>query len=123
MIRDWSELTGLTNGSPITVERVKIADSNIAIEGEFALPPLAQLGREDQVFIMAFVGAHGSMKEVGRLFGISYPTVKNRLVKVASKLRMVEINSKLTAMSEQESLLDMLEQGKINADEALKRLA
>jgi len=123
MIRDWIELTKLTGGAPIVVERVRLADSGIAIEGEFALPPLAQLGADDQVFVMAFVGAHGSIKDMERFFGISYPTVKNRLDKLAGKLKMVESEPQAPAEPVQEDVLGMLERGEITAEEAIKRLA
>jgi hypothetical protein len=123
MVRDWTELTKLTGGAAIIVERVKMADSGIAIEGEFALPPLAQLEADDQVFVMAFVSAHGSLKDMERMFGISYPTVKNRLDKLAGKLKMVEFNLPPSAEPQKEDVLGKLERGEITAEEAIKRLA
>jgi len=41
--KDWQELTRLTQGKPIAVERVRLVKSDIAIEGSFELPPLARL--------------------------------------------------------------------------------
>jgi len=41
MTKDWQELTKITRGSPLTVERVKLVDKDIAVEGSFELPPLA----------------------------------------------------------------------------------
>jgi len=76
MPREWQELTRITQGEPIVIERVRFVDRDIAIEGEFELPPLVRLSAEDQVFIMAFVRCHGSIKEIEQIFGISYPTVK-----------------------------------------------
>ena len=80
---DWQELTQLTRGQRIVVERIRIVDKNIAIEGSFELPQLARLGLEDQVFITAFVRSHGSIKEMERIFGVSYPTIKSRLTRIA----------------------------------------
>ena len=122
MAKDWTELNRLTGGDDIIVERVRLEKSGIAIEGEFSLPPLAQLSSEDQVFIMAFVGAHGSIKDMERLFGISYPTVKNRLEKLASRLRMVEFEPSSTGDMAKDEVLTLLEKGEITAEEALKRL-
>jgi hypothetical protein len=119
MSAEWSELMRLTNGAPLAVERVRLMESQISIEGSFALPPLAQLSADDQVFVMAFVGAHGSIKDMERYFGISYPTVKNRLDKLAAQLRMVELDAPAAA---EEEVLSQLEQGKISTDEALRRL-
>ena len=38
---DWSELTDLTRGEEIAVERVRIRRSGVRIEGDFEPPPLA----------------------------------------------------------------------------------
>ena len=65
--------------SPLVIERVRIPEKQIAIEGEFALPELARLSLEDQVFITAFLRSHGSIKEMEQVFGVSYPTIKARL--------------------------------------------
>jgi hypothetical protein len=123
MIKEWNELTRLTGGQDITVERVRLPKSGIAIEGEFALPSLAQLSAEDQVFVMAFVVAHGSIKDMEKLFGISYPTVKNRLDKLASLLNTVEINPQPDAGEGKTGVLEALERGEITPDEALRRLS
>ena len=120
MAAEWSELMRLTNGAALAVEKVRLIGSNIAIEGAFALPPLAQLSQDDQVFVMAFVGCHGSIKDMEHLFGISYPTVKNRLDKLAGQLKMVEFERPPKA---EEDVLGQLEQGQITADEAIRRLA
>ena len=37
--KDWQELTALTRGEPLVVERVRLPGRDIAIEGAFALPP------------------------------------------------------------------------------------
>jgi len=119
MSKEWSDLTRLTQGAPILVERVRLADSGIAIEGEFELPLLARLSTEDQVFIMAFVRCHGSIKEIERIFGISYPTVKNRLNRLADQLQFVET----LTFPPQEDVLAQLERGEISAEEAIRRLS
>jgi hypothetical protein len=122
MAKDWIELTRLTEGADIIVERVRLEKSDITIEGDFSLPPLAQLSSDDQVFIMAFIGAHGSIKDMERLFGISYPTVKNRLEKLTSKLKMVEFEPSPTIDIANDEVLTLLENGEITAEEALRRL-
>ena len=118
MTKEWHELTAMTQGKTITVERVRLVDSDIAIEGSFTLPPLANLSAEDQVFIMAFVRAHGSIKDMEEMFGISYPTVKNRINRIARQFQFIEI----VAPSAQEDVIGKLERGDITAEEALRRL-
>ena len=122
MIKEWNELTRLTAGADIVVERVRLEKGDMAIEGEFSLPPLAQLSSEDQVFVMAFVSVHGSIKDMERLFGISYPTVKNRLDKLAAKLKMVEFEPSAAGEIANDEILTLLESGEISAEEALRRL-
>jgi hypothetical protein len=119
MAKEWLELTRMTQGKPITIERVRLVDSDIAIEGSFTLPPLASLSTEDQVFVMAFVRCHGSIKDVEEMFGISYPTVKNRLNRIAQQLEFVEI----VKFSPEEEVISELEQGEISAEEAIRRLS
>ena len=92
MASDWQELTRITEGAPLTVEKVRLTGRDLAIEGSFELPPLARLVQEDQIFVTAFLRCHGSIKEMEALFGISYPTVKNRLNRIAAQLDYVEIN-------------------------------
>ncbi len=119
MAREWNELTKMTGGKPITVERVRLEDSDIAIEGSFSLPPLANLSAEDQVFVMAFIKCSGSIKEMEEMFGISYPTVKNRIKHIAEHLEFVVIEK----LSPRENVIDALEHGDISPDEAIRRLS
>ena len=51
------------------------------------MPDLAALSVEDQVFVCDFVKASGSLKEMAALLKVSYPTVRNRLDDVISKLQ------------------------------------
>jgi hypothetical protein len=59
---EWQELTRLTQGRQMVVERVRLMERDVAVEGSFELPQLARLTLEDQVFVMAFVRCHGSLK-------------------------------------------------------------
>jgi len=93
-------------------------DKDIAIEGSFELPQLARLALEDQIFITAFVRCHGSIKEMEQVFGVSYPTIKSRLTRIANSLEFVETNP---APSRTE-ILDRLKRGAISAQDAIKEL-
>ena len=118
MTQEWQELTKLTGGEAFSVEKVKLTGRDIAIEGSFVLPPLARLTAEDQLFVTAFVRSHGSIKEMESLFGISYPTVKNRLNAISAQLPFVDINPP----SPGKDVLDQLDKGEISVEEALSRL-
>jgi hypothetical protein len=115
---DWQELTDLTRGQAFAVERVRLAGSGIAIEGQFEPPQLAQLSVEDQVFVAAFVRSHGSIKEMERTFGVSYPTIKSRLNRIAGRLDFVDVDPAPTGAD----VVDRLRRGEISAEEALAEL-
>ena len=125
---DWKQLTEVTAGADFVVERVRLRASGIAIEGSFEPPLLAQLPVEDQLFIVAFVRSHGSIKEMERLFGVSYPTIKSRLNRLAEQLGPAVAVEDVTATPEsaagdpRRAVLDKLERGEIDVKEALKEL-
>lgn len=115
---DWQELTDLTHGQPFVVERVRLTGSGVAVEGRFEPPQLAQLSAEDQVFVAAFVRSHGSIKEMERIFGVSYPTIKSRLNRLAEQLDFVDTDPAPTGAD----VIDRLRRGEISAQEALAEL-
>src|SRR3984957_16719932 len=120
--KDWQELTQLTKGQPILIERVRLTEKDIAIEGSFELPQLARLSLEDQVFITAFVRSHGSIKEMEQIFGVSYPTIKSRLNRIAGQLEFVETNPAPAGAEVRTTVLDRLNSGEISATEAIQAL-
>jgi hypothetical protein len=115
---EWQELTRLTQGRPILIERIRLADGDVAIEGLFELPQLARLSAEDQVFVVAFLRSHGSIKEMEQVFGVSYPTIKARLARIAGSLEFVETNP----APPREDVLERLKRGEIGAAEAIEKL-
>jgi hypothetical protein len=115
---DWQELTDLTRGQPFMVERVRLTNTGIVIEGQFEPPQLAQLSADDQVFVAAFVRSHGSIKEMERIFGVSYPTVKSRLNRIAEHLDFVDTDPAPAGAD----VIDRLRRGEISAQEALAEL-
>ena len=118
MAQDWKELTELTRGADLEVERVRIKENRVAIEGSFELPPLARLTLEDQIFVTAFIRSQGSIKSMEKLFGISYPTVKNRLNSIAGKLEFIEIDPPAPS----NEILGELDRGEISVEDAVKKL-
>jgi len=115
---DWQELTQFTRGQALVVERVRIVEKDIVVEGRFELPQLARLSLEDQVFITAFVRTHGSIKEMEQVFGVSYPTIKSRLTRIANSLEFVETNPKPSRAE----ILDRLKRGELSAQDAIREL-
>lgn len=115
---DWQDLLRIGEGSSLVVERVRLPGKQVSIEGAFVLPPLARLSLEDQVFVTAFLRSHGSIKEMEQTFGVSYPTIKSRLNRIAGQLEFVETDP---APSSAE-ILERLNRGEITATEAIHAL-
>jgi hypothetical protein len=124
MSNEWHELTDLTGDRSFVITRVRLENGGVAIEGEFELPPLARLRYEDQVFVSEFVRSHGSIKDMEKAFGVSYPTVKNRLNRIAAQLSLVEVAVAPPVVDQPpvDDVLEMLERGEITADDAAGRL-
>lgn len=122
--QDWQALTDLTQGRDFVVERVRLADTDIAIEGAFEPPQLARLSGEDQVFVAAFLRSHGSIKEMEQVFGVSYPTVKARLNRIAAVLETVETVEMAdpAPRPNRGEVLERLKRGEITADQAIGEL-
>ncbi len=115
---DWQDLTRLTGGAPFVVERVRLVGKDIAIEGSFTPPQLVRLSGEDQVFVAAFLRSHGSIKEMEQMFGVSYPTVKARLARIAASLEFIDESP----APPRTDVLDALARGEITAEAAIAAL-
>jgi len=54
---------------------------------------LSELDTEDINFIKKFILASGSLKEIAKVYDVSYPTVRLRLDRLIQKIRLVEKES------------------------------
>ena len=105
-------------GRTMQIKRLGCSQCELTIEGALEIPPLARLSAEDQVFVHAFVRHHGSIKKMEKLFGISYPTVKNRLRAITA-----ELDESFTVPSANSSVLEALARGELTVEEALDRIS
>jgi hypothetical protein len=122
-VQDWQALTKLTGGAAIEVERVRLVEQDVAIEGRFEPPPLSRLAAEDQVFVAAFVRCHGSIKQMEKFFGVSYPTIKNRLNRIGSLLPFAEVEPPAPESTpDTADLLTQLERGELTVNDVLRQL-
>ncbi|HUB00975.1 MAG TPA: DUF2089 domain-containing protein [Terracidiphilus sp.] len=115
---DWQDVLRIAQGTALVVERVRLPEKQIAIEGAFTLPELARLSLEDQVFVIAFLRSHGSIKEMEQTFGVSYPTIKARLNRISGQLEFVDTNPSPSRAE----VLERLKNGEIGAEEAIRAL-
>lgn len=66
-------------GDNLAVRRLECVNCETAVEGRFVQSRFDRLSPEQQHFVEVFLLARGNIKEVERVLGISYPTVRNRL--------------------------------------------
>ena len=104
-----------------TLEITKYRCPNCATEisGKFGIGELALLSPAQQEFVKIFVCSQGSIKEVEKTLGISYPTVKNKLTEV-TKVLCPEAKQEPDESSE--IILTELDSGKISVEQAIKKL-
>lgn len=60
------------------------------VKGDYDLPVLANLELKDQLFIVDFVKASGSLKVIAQKMGLSYPTIRNMLDDIIEKIENIE---------------------------------
>ena len=78
-----------------------------------------QLSEEDAAFIKRFVEASGSLKDLAKAYGISYPTVRLRLDRLIEKIKI--LNSQEILSGFERALRARFAEGKIDK-ETLKAL-
>jgi hypothetical protein len=77
-------------GGALSVARLKCAGCGTAVEGEFPLPMLSRLDTEEQKFALSFIKASGSLKEMARVYKVSYPTMRNKLDAMIARIKELE---------------------------------
>jgi len=115
----------MINQCPICKAELKISELTCSkcrtvLKGDFEGCDFCNLSEEDQDFIKSFLKTHGSIKEIEKELGISYPTVKNRLNQIIASLG-IESKRSLDRVERLE-ILDRLEKGEISLQQALSLL-
>lgn len=73
--------------SDLVVRKLSCDHCETEVGGNFPLPTLTSLSLDDQEFILRFVKSSGSLKEMAKQLGVSYPTVRNRLNEIIDTLK------------------------------------
>src|SRR5690625_4777579 len=107
-------------GDRLAVRRLQCVNCDTAIEGNFVQSRFDRLSPEQQHFVEVFLLARGNIKEVERVLGISYPTVRNRLDGALEAMgHKVERSGADAEVQERRSeVLARLDRGEISADGA-----
>lgn len=103
----------------MVVTKLHCVKCHTSLEGSFAPCKFCQLAPEQREFVEVFLASRGNIKEVERLLGISYPTVRSRLDAVVESLgyrvERDEDNSR-------KQILEALSKGEISSEEAIRLL-
>ena len=76
--------------SPMKVGRMFCEECGTEVCGSFELPLFVRLTEKEQRFAIDFIKASGSLKDMAKSMGVSYPTVRNRLDDLIDKLNKME---------------------------------
>ena len=72
--------------SDLKVKSLHCDNCDTTISGQFELPVLIRLEAKEQDFILDFIQCSGSLKIMASKLGLSYPTVRNMLDDLISKI-------------------------------------
>ena len=107
------------------------------VTGDFQGCQFCGLDEEDRLFALVFLQTEGNMKDVERLMGISYPTVKSKLKNLNEKLggksrefslelnlsaEIINDRKEIISPDEKSRILDRLSAGEVDAVTAGKLL-
>ncbi|MGH2453205.1 MAG: DUF2089 domain-containing protein [bacterium] len=110
-------------GDDLEVVRLECQTCHTAIEGHFTLGRLWRLNEEQLRFAETFLKVRGSIKEMERELGISYPTVRSRLDAILRTMGYkVEAGDEGPPADRRREILDQLQTGAITANDAVRLL-
>ena len=129
-------------GEKLTISRLSCEHCGTTMEGHFTGCRFCSLSPEEELFLLTFIKNRGSIKDVERELGISYPTVRAALDNLISSLGLDGHPAPTSSHSREteepsrknsrradpdttrarKDILKMLSEHRITADEAAKRL-
>ena len=114
------------------MRRLECPACETAVEGRFPPAPYAALPPEQASFLEVFLRARGNLREVERVLGLSYPTVRGRLDGVLEALGFADGSGGAgpepapagaePGDGQRRETLEALRRGEITAAEAVVRI-
>jgi hypothetical protein len=111
-------------GDELVVDRYHCESCDTRIEGRFNNSALPGLTAEQLEFVRTFVRCEGKITRMESELGISYPTIRNRLLEVIRAMGYEPRREEAleAAAEKRRSVLNDLEGGRISAEEAMRAL-
>ena len=104
-------------GEKLHITQLSCCQCGTQISGDFALSKFNALSREELAFAETFLRVQGSIREMEKELGISYPTVKKNLETIIRKMGF-EVKKK----SAQQEMLEKIRNGELTVDEAITQI-
>lgn len=76
--------------SALNVSQMKCPSCATQVNGNYELPVLLKLSRDDQDFILNFFLSSGSIKEMAKQAELSYPTMRNKMDDLIEKVKKLQ---------------------------------
>lgn len=102
----------------LSIRELECSDCGLQLKGNFQTDPMQRLGADDLMFVRLFLHCEGSIRDMEKALGVSYPTVKARLAALNAKLAATPAAVK----SAPRSVLDQLADGEVDFETALKSI-
>ncbi|NLK09144.1 MAG: DUF2089 domain-containing protein [Firmicutes bacterium] len=114
-------------GNSLSVTSLHCHECDTSVHGSFRLCKICQLSKRQQQFVEVFVASRGNIKEVERVLGISYPTVRSRLDEIIEALghppqRSSDSETEEVTTEARRQILEALDRGEIDATDAIRQL-
>ena len=100
-------------GGSYVVTQLQCDGCKSRLEGQFGTGKLSSLSGEQTAFVEVFLSCRGNIKEVEKVLGISYPTVRSRLDEVLETMGFA-----IRRKDEKADVLEALSRGEISIEDA-----
>ncbi len=77
--------------SALRVSQMKCESCSTEVNGNYDLPLFLKLTKDEQDFILAFFLSSGSIKEMAKQAGNSYPTMRNKMDDLIEKIERLKL--------------------------------
>jgi hypothetical protein len=88
-------------GDALSVRQFACQNCHTTVEGTFGLPLLARLSAEQQQFALSIIKTSGNLKQLASQYGVSYPTIRNRLDELINHIEGLESAARQDQAKEQ----------------------
>ena len=106
----------------VVISEIECEACGTKVVSKFDIPKGFDIDEDIMNFIKVFIFTEGSIKQSEKLLNCSYPKIKNLLKKAKAALGLDELNINKPDKGDVESVVDLLKDGAIDVEEALRKL-